>query len=182
MSRKIGAFNGNTCIVGRGWAESYVLKDNKPVFSGERSWYRFHDKEHHDPGKSYYIDVERHNAADLITDFGNLLSPELIPNGRFERVILEFLPFPLFKRGRFALENAVRITAHAGTVEVHSTIDVLGDISGQMNDYGLICEMTEGSKTVWFDGDIQREYYDADYVGDGHFEPILIDKLLCRRK
>lgn len=180
--RNIEWFTGDTCIVGRGWAEAYVLKDNKPVFSGEQSWYRTYDKEQHDPGKSYYIDSERYTAADLVIDFGDKLSPELIPDGRFDRVILEFLPIDLFEKGRFTLDNAVRITSQGGTVEVHSAIDVLNKVSGEMKGHGLDSQIAEGIKTVWCDGDIEREYFKADYVGKGYEEQVPVSKLICRRK
>lgn len=181
MSRKIGAFKGNTCIVGRGWAESYTLKKKRPVFSGDRTWYRFYDEERHDPGKSYYIDKERHCAADLVCDFGQLLSPEVIPNGRFDLVILEFLPVYLFDRGRFALANAIRIMAEGGTVEVHSEAGILRDVSGQMTDYGLTCEMGKDINKDWVDGEYVRQFKNLRYVGNGHVEVTPIDKLICRR-
>jgi hypothetical protein len=181
MARNITSFSGNTCIVGRGWAPAYRRSGSGLKFEVP-SWYMFSGDRYHSPAISYYIDNIRTCAADLVTDFGDLLPPEVVPDKRFSLVILEFLPVTLFDKGKFALSNAARITSDDGAVEVHSSEKTLRDVAVSMGGLGFACELAKELHIEHCSGDMIRKYFDPGFAGEHHREEAVIDKLVCRRR
>ncbi|MFL6676396.1 MAG: hypothetical protein ACJ8LG_24285 [Massilia sp.] len=181
MARAITSFSGNTCIVGRGWAPEYRHSGNGLKFEAP-SWYMFSGDKYHSPAISYYIDNVRTCAADLVTDFGALLPPEVVPDKRFSLVILEFLPVALFQKGKFALSNAARITSDDGAIEVHSGESTLRDVAVLLGELGFTGELAKEIHIQQCSGDIIRKYFDPGYAAVHYREEIHIDKLVCRRR
>ena len=129
MARDITSFSGTTCVVGRNWASQYKIKGDRIKFSAP-AWYQYDPDPHHSPGTSYYIDIAERCAADLVADFGKPLSPALIPDGRFDLLILEFLPTSLLtEQGCSTYTNAKRILKTGGRLEIHSGKGVLRSAS-----------------------------------------------------
>lgn len=177
IMRKIASFKGRTCIVGRGWAEN----PNRH-FKGEVSWYRFRDQDNHNPGVSYYIDSCSGIGADLVFDFGEPLPPEVIPDGRFDRVVLEFLPGVLFELGKSTLSNSNRITAQGGTVEVHSSVQVLSEVSARMENLGFTCKQGKHHRYEPVSGATYRENNGPQHTKDWYDVKTSVNILFCVKK
>ena len=87
--RNITSFYGDYCVVGRGWAGDINEIGNPEA---EIPWYVLDMSHGHDPGNSYYIDIQRGVAADMVVDYSKEITDDKIPDNKFLVTILEFLP------------------------------------------------------------------------------------------
>jgi hypothetical protein len=133
--RNISSFYGDYCVVGRGWAGDINEIDDPQA---EIPWYVLDTSHNHDPGNSYYIDIQSGVAADMVTDYSKEISQDKIPDNKFLVTILEFLPYSCFEEGTWTIKNALRTTKkNPGWIVVLSRGDIINLAFTRMQELGL---------------------------------------------
>ena len=117
----------------------------------------------------------------MVVDFSKPLGPEVIPDGRFDLVILEFLPTSLFNGEHSTLANAARITRSGGSVEIHSGQDILRTLGAVMPQLGFDCTLGQHIRNTRWSGDMIRKYADSSFAEDSLLETVVVDKLVCNK-
>jgi hypothetical protein len=174
--RNISSFYGNWCIVGRGWAGN---KKDIGDPEAEIPWYVLDMSHGHNPGNTYYIDIEQGVAADMVIDYSQKIANDKIPDDKFLVTILEFLPTSCFEEGTWTLRNALRTTKLNGWIEVLTGGNTLNLVFQKMKEIGLNPVIDSFNQTRytpgWYVKRIQPEF---DIEDTGMFaEDIEIDRV-----
>jgi hypothetical protein len=153
MAREITSFTGNKCVVGRGWAPACNESGASSSAGSDRMarltarlvyldipWYLTSNDEHHDPATTYYIDINKRCAADLVHDISKPIPQTL--QQRFDFLLLEYIPLKTLMDGQ-TWTNAADMLRPGAMLEVQSNRDTLTMVAGKLVGFESSFEISQ---------------------------------------